>query len=112
MPVVKEPVEQRPFERSMVSVEMERLFRHILQLPGYDPAHLDDAADVMDYDLSDSQLAEICQAPAGPHVPNNCPSLRYSSELRKRLFDELTEIEMSLDQEHEGWLDDLLEGDE
>jgi len=106
--IVREPVEQQPFERSMVSPELEGLFRYVLGLREYDPPHVDDAADVLD-ELNDDELSQICQSPVGDPVDSIAPSLRYSSQLRQKLSDELVEIDICLDNSSCGWLIELLE---
>lgn len=113
MPVIKEPVQQRPFERSLISPEMESLFRYVMGLREHEPAHIDNVADVMDYELSDDDLARICGSPAGPPVSDSpAGTICYSCELRMRLFGELAEIDMSLELAEGslacGWVIELL----
>ncbi len=82
----------------MISPELARLVRLVIARrkragdPG--PAYPDDVADCMDYELTDGQLAVICRAAPGPPVWHRFRALRWSCQLRKRLFEELADVEL------------------
>ncbi len=91
----------------MMSAELSRLFANVAVRPGgYDPPHADDAVELMDA-LTDAELALICGVEPGPRVINTVESLRSSCELRKRLADELTELELALPAHQSGYADEL-----
>ena len=88
-------------------VEFERLLRYVATMRKFEPARLEDAAEVLDVWLTDRALALICRA-KGPGAPvvARWTVLCCSSELRQRLWDELADLDMAND--GEGWLEDLL----
>lgn len=76
-----------------ISPELTLLFKYVLGLPDYEPAHLDDVADVMDYELSDKKLSQICKSLEGLPITSWHQSFRYSCTLRQQLDRELMDIE-------------------
>lgn len=88
----------------MRSPELRRFLRYVERKVAPLPAHLDDAADILDT-LTDAELALICGASPGPAVIPFQASLRYSCELRARLSEEIDELELTLPASNaEGWL--------
>lgn len=82
----------------MLTPELTRLLNHVHRADA--DATLCDAADTLDA-LTDGELAVICHAEPGPVVcvydpVMNEPALRYSSELRRRISEEIDELELHL----------------
>ncbi len=82
------------FRHAKVTDALERVFRHVLTLPEQ-PAHTDDAAEWLEEaDLTTLEML--------------CEGLTWEGDLRDRLDDDLTELELEIGDDNCGWLIELL----
>ncbi len=84
---IEYPPDNRKFDRSMITPELEQFFRHVIKVAP-DPAHLDDAIETLET-LTDTELSLICESGMG--------------NLRDKLISDLEEVEIRFGMDTRYW---------